>query len=77
MLRIALCITANSDCQCPFWVKSGHQVMSGDVRFTPKADIEQRIQDVRFVPKADSCTAAINASLRRALLQSALMPASS
>ena len=28
MLRAALCITANSDCQCLLWVKSGHRSTS-------------------------------------------------
>jgi len=31
----------------------------------PKADIPERDCHVRFVPKADSCTAAINAKLKR------------
>src|SRR6516162_11188430 len=31
----------------------------------PKADMDQSGCDVRFVPKADSCTAAINAKLKR------------
>src|SRR5215472_9266983 len=31
----------------------------------PKADIGTQSRDVRFVPKADSCTAAINAKLKR------------
>jgi hypothetical protein len=31
----------------------------------PKADMDRCDRDVCFVPKADSCTAAINASLRQ------------
>ena len=30
---------------------------SGDVRFTPKADIDQTASDVRYVPGSDICTA--------------------
>jgi len=31
----------------------------------PKADIAERDRHVRFVPKAESCTAAIDPSLRQ------------
>jgi hypothetical protein len=36
MLRAALCITANSDCQCPLWVKSRHQGLSARCPLYPQ-----------------------------------------
>jgi len=36
MLWAALCITANSGCQCPLWVKSRHRRCPRNVRFTPQ-----------------------------------------
>ena len=38
-----------------------------DFRFGSKADIAESDWHVRFVPKADSCTAAINPSLRQVM----------
>ena len=36
MLWAALCITANSDCRCPLWVKSRHRGISNQCPLYPK-----------------------------------------
>jgi hypothetical protein len=53
MLWAALCITANSGCQCLLWVKSGHWSTSASCPLYPrKRTLHCTAENVRFVPKA-------------------------